>query len=160
MTTRDAYILGWIYGRLDAELAYDKSGNKTTLAAMRPYSGMAEIINAAYRQGVLKGELNKVIGSAAAQVEQVEAETDGDAEKVQPLEVQGSWQFGYFAGCAKRQLVLPEDYNITEHRKRARMSQAELAAKMGTDQSKVSRWERGQQRPTKDELAKLREILD
>ena len=51
MTTREAYIFGWVFGRLNPE-------GDTTLAAMRPYSANAQAISAAHRSGILKGDLN------------------------------------------------------------------------------------------------------
>lgn len=39
MTTREAYIFGWVFGRLNPE-------GDTTLAAMRPYSANAQAISA------------------------------------------------------------------------------------------------------------------
>ena len=44
---------------------------------------------------------------------------------------------------------------IREARRRAGMSQAELAAKVGTTQSAVSRWERGHETPRADTLVEI-----
>ena len=44
---------------------------------------------------------------------------------------------------------------IQEARRRAGLTQAELAAKVGTTQSAVARWERGASRPTTERLQSL-----
>lgn len=150
MTTREAYVFGWVYGRLNPE-------GDTALAAMRPYSANAQAISAAHRAGILKGELDKAIGAALCQIDDVEAPMQGGSEKVQPLENQSSWQLGYYAGRAGK--PLPEEFDIAAARKRNGLTQAQLAELVGVDQALVSRWESGRVKPSPESLQKLRETL-
>lgn len=106
MTQREAYVFGWVFGRLNAE--------------------------------------SKKNGS----------------EECQPLEIQVSWQLGYYAGKSKRPLAREAfDFDIVAARKAKGMTQAQLADAMGVDQPVISRWESGKVSPNKENLAKLKEIL-
>lgn len=153
MTTREAYIFGWVFGRLQQD---DDSGD-TTLAAMRPYSANAQAISAAHRSGILKGDIDAEIGAALCQIDDVEAPMQGGTEKVQPLENQSSWQLGYYAGRAGKPLT--GDFDIAASRRRKGLTQAQLAELVGVDQALVSRWESGRVKPGHESVAKLREVL-
>ena len=150
MTTREAYVFGWVYGRLNPE-------GDTALAAMRPYSANAQAISSAHRAGILKGDLDKEIGAALCQIDDVEAPMVGGAEKVQPLENQSSWQLGYYAGRAGKPLT--GDFDIAAARRRNGLTQAQLAELVGADQALVSRWESGRVKPSPESMQKLKEAL-
>ena len=141
MTTREAYVFGWVYGRLNPE-------GDTALAAMRPYSANAQAI---------KGDLDEEIGAALCQIDDVEAPMVGGTEKVQPLENQSSWQLGYYAGRAGK--PLPEEFDIASARKKKGLTQAQLAELVGVDQALVSRWESGRVKPSPESMQKLKEAL-
>lgn len=153
MTTREAYIFGWVFGRLQQD---DDSGD-TTLAAMRPYSANAKAISNAHRAGILKGDLDREIGAALCQIDDVEAPMVGGTEKVQPLENQSSWQLGYYAGRAGKPLT--GDFDIAAARRRNGLTQAQLAELVGVDQALVSRWESRRVKPSPESMQKLREVL-
>lgn len=153
MTPREAYIFGWVFGRLQQD---DDSGD-TTLAAMRPYSANAKAISAAHRSGILKGDLDREIGAALCQIDDVEAPMQGGTEKVQPLENQSSWQLGYYAGRAGKPLT--GDFDIAASRKRKGLTQAQLAELVGADQALVSRWESGKVKPNAESMEKIKEAL-
>ena len=150
MTTREAYVFGWVYGRLNPE-------GDTALAAMRPYSANAQAISSAHRAGILKGDLDKEVGAALCQIDDVEAPMTGGSEKVQPLENQSSWQLGYYAGRAGK--PLPEEFDIAAARKKKGLTQAQLAELVGVDQALVSRWESGRVKPSPESMQKLKEAL-
>ena len=150
MTTREAYVFGWVYGRLNPE-------GDTALAAMRPYSANAQAISSAHRAGILKGDLDKEVGAALCQIDDVEAPMTGGSEKVQPLENQSSWQLGYYAGRAGK--PLPEELDIAAARKKKGLTQAQLAELVGVDQALVSRWESGRVKPSPESMQKLKEAL-
>ena len=150
MTTRESYVFGWVYGRLSPD-------GDTALAAMRPYSANAQAISAAHRAGTLKGDLDKEVGAALCQIDDVEAPMQGGSEKVQPLENQSSWQLGYYAGRAGKPLT--GDFDIAAARKKKGLTQAQLAEMIGVDQALVSRWESGRVKPNAESMQKLREVL-
>lgn len=103
MTNHEAYVFGWVYGRLDAAMGGYK--RDTSLAAMRPYSASAQIINEATRRGTLRGDLEREIADAINQIDEIEAPTNGGQEAVQPLSIQGSWQLGYTRGSARKPIA-------------------------------------------------------
>lgn len=157
MITREAYVFGWVYGHvcsLNHSLKADPG-----MAAMRPYSGLAEIISAARRADLLTDEADAEISMALREIKSISPPMEGNSEKVQPLEIQGSWQLGYFGGLSGAPLP-PGDLDIAARRRARNMTQAELAQAMGTDQAVISRWERGVIAPNENNLAKLHAILD
>ena len=157
MTNREAYVFGWVFGRLNAGAKEDIGGD-TTLACQRPFSASAKVVSDAQRLGILKGNLNNQVGEALTELDIIEPEMDGGSEKCQPLEIQGSWQLGYFAGRAKKPLA-EESFDISVARRSKKLTQSQLADQMGVDQALVSRWESGKVSPNKDNLAKLKEML-
>lgn len=157
MTNRDAYVFGWVFGRLNAEVK-SSIGGDVTLAAQRPYTASAKVISDAQRLGILKGDLDQQVGEALCEISAVDPPMDNGSEKFQPLEIQSSWQLGYFAGRGKMPLA-SESFDIATARKARKMTQQQLADAMCVDQALVSRWESGKVCPNKDNLAKLKEIL-
>ena len=158
MTNREAYVFGWVFGRIYAEAFPTEIGGDVALAAPRPYTANARIISDAHRIGILKGDLDKQVGEALCEIDSIDPPMDGGSEKYQPLEIQGSWQMGYYAGRGMRPLTQAE-FDISAARRAKKITQAQLAEKMGVDQALVSRWESGKVSPNKDNLAKLKEIL-
>ena len=158
MTSREAYVFGWVFGRLSAEAFPDDIGGDIALAAPRPYTANARVISDAHRIGILKGDLDRQVGEALCEITNIETPMNGGSEKFQPLEIQGAWQMGYFAGKGKRPLT-PAEFDIASARKSKKMTQAQLAEQMGVDQALVSRWESGKVSPNAENLAKLKEIL-
>ena len=83
---------------------------------------------------------------------------EGSSEKYQPLEIQGSWQLGYFVGKGKRPLPTAK-VDIAAARRAQKMTQGQLAEAIGVDQALISRWESGKVVPNKESMAKLRNVL-
>ena len=158
MTNREAYVFGWVFGRLNAAAAPNSIGGDVALAPQRPFSASAKVVSDAQRLGILKGNLNDQVGEALSELDIIEPEMDGGSERCQPLGIQGSWLLGYFAGHAKKPLA-EESFDISVARRAKKLTQAQLADQMGVDQALVSRWESGKVSPNKDNLAKLKEIL-
>lgn len=158
MTTREAYVFGWVFGRLNAEAFPDSVGGDVALAPQRPYSSSARAISDAHQLGILTGDLDRQVGEALCEINSIYAPMEGGSEKYQPLEIQGAWQMGYYAGRGKRPLV-PEKFDIASARKAKKLTQAQLAEQMGVDQALVSRWESGKVSPNKENLEKLKEML-
>ena len=158
MTSREAYVFGWVFGRLAAEAFPQEIGGDVALAAPRPYTANARIISDAHRLGILNGALDCQVGEALCEINSIDTPMEGGSEKYQPLEIQGSWQMGYYAGKGKRSLT-PDEFDISAARKAKKLTQAQLADQMSVDQALVSRWESGKVSPNKENLAKLKEIL-
>lgn len=158
MTSREAYVFGWVFGRLSAEAPQDELGPNPRDAGMRPYSASAQIISEAQVKGVLRGDLDVQIGEALSEINSIEPEMSGGSEKVQPLEIQGSWQLGYYAGKGKHPLAAA-GFDVAAARKTKKMTQAQLADAMGVDQAVISRWESGKVGPNAENLKKLKDIL-
>ena len=158
MTSREAYVFGWVFGRLNAEAFPQTVGGDVALAAPRPYSASARVISDAHRLGILKGDLDHQVGEALCEINSIDPPMDGNSEKYQALETQGAWQLGYYAGLGKRPLAAPE-FDIAAVRKSKKMTQAQLAEAMGVDQAVISRWESGKVSPNSENLDKLKEIL-
>ena len=107
MTTREAYVFGWMYGRISAALEGGRERLPAiSLAAPRPYSASARAITSASRAHILTGDLDDDIRLAMDEITSVEPPMDGGSESVQPLDRQSSWQLGYFAGFGGRPLQL------------------------------------------------------
>ena len=93
MTTREAYVFGWMYGRISAALAGGMERLPAiSLAAPRPYSASARAITSASRAHILTGALDDDIRLAMDEITSVEPPLDGGSESVQPLDRQSSWQ--------------------------------------------------------------------
>lgn len=158
MTNREAYVFGWVFGRINAEVDPPELGGDVAMAASRPYTANAKVIADAHRHGLMTGDLDQQVGKALCEITSVEPPMEGGSEKYQPLEIQGSWQLGYYAGRAKSPLS-PATFDIAAARKAKKLTQAQLAAMMGVDQALISRWEAGKVQPNQDNAEKLRSIL-
>ena len=108
--------------------------------------------------GILTGALDQQVGEALCEITSIDPPMDGESEKYQPLEIQGAWQLGYYAGRGKHPLAAAE-FDISTARRARKMTQAQLAEAMGVDQAVISRWESGKVSPNAENLAKLKEIL-
>lgn len=156
MTTREAFVFGWMFGTIrKADGTGSKLGRDFVAACTRPYSGSAKIIAEANRKGLLTEDIDRKIMEAMAEIHSC---PDERPEPVQPLELQSEWQRGYY--CALSGTSLPPDaYDIAAARKVKKLTQAQLAEKLGVGQDQVSRWESGKIKPSKESMAKIKEIL-
>lgn len=158
MTNREAYVFGWVFGRLNAAAYPQEIGGNLTLAAQRPYTALARVISDAHRLCLLKGDLDRQVAEALCEITSIDPPVEGGSEKFQPLGMQGSWQLGYFAGKGKRPLASVE-FDIAAARKAKGLTQAKLADAMDVNQAVISRWESGKVSPNAWNLDKLKEIL-
>ena len=158
MTNREAYVFGWVFGRLNADAFPQTVGGDVALAALRPYSANARAISDAHRLGILTGDLDRQIGEALCEINSIDPPMDGESEKHQPLEIQGAWQLGYYAGRGKRPLAAA-GFDIAAARKAKKMTQTQLADAMGVDQAVISKWESGKVSPNRENLHRLKELL-
>ena len=158
MTSREAYVFGWVFGRLTAAALPDAIGGDIGLAAARPYSALARVIADAHRLHLLTGDLDRQIGTALCEIDSIDLPEKGGSEKYQPLELQGPWYLGYFAGRDGNALAPPE-FDIAAARKAKGWTQAQLAEQMGVDQAVISRWESGKVHPRDETIRQLKAIL-
>lgn len=156
MTSREAFVFGWMFGLLRrADGTNSKLGGDFVAACTRPYTGSAKIIAEANRKGLLTEDIDRKIMEAMSEIHSC---PDEHPEPVQPLELQSEWQRGYY--CALSGASLPPDaYDIAAARRVKKLTQAQLAEKLGVGQDQVSRWESGKIKPSKESMAKIKEIL-
>ena len=156
MTTREAFVFGWMFGLLRrADGPNSKLGGDFVAACTRPYSGSAKAIAEANRKGLLVGEIDLQIMDAMAEIHSY---PDERPEPVQPLELQSEWQRGYYCAMSGAPLP-PETFDIAAARRAKKLTQEQLAEKLGVNQDQISRWESGKTKPNKANLAKIKEVL-
>lgn len=141
MTNTSVAILGWIYGRLEALIDKgDASSMRSAQAMMRPVTGFAEIHARALNNHVMTKSVEKDITRLLAEVDLDEMLEQGDPEQVIPLEQQGIWSLAYSRGRLNTPLSF--GYDIQKERKKAGMTQTELAQAVGVSQAAVAKWEK------------------
>lgn len=155
MKKREAYILGWLYGRIARTMPDYDTAAKMQLAAMRPLTGFAAVHQAAIAAGTLTEDVRQAIASATDELS--DAVVSG-TEEVIPLDQQGSWQMGYY--CAKAgHPIPPTELDIRSLRKAAGMTQQQLADAVGVTQTMVARWETGRAKPSAKNARRIKELL-
>lgn len=156
LNSRNAYLLGYAWGTIDKAMggAYDKSGEKFDSARQDAYMAFFEINEAAFEAHVLTEPIKDIIGDCFWEIgmEQLADREPLDAERI------AMWQLGVYHARSGKPLAAAE-FDISTSRKARKMTQQQLADAMGVDQALVSRWESGKVSPNKDNLAKLKEIL-
>lgn len=155
MTTREAYVFGWMFGFIIYVSKDNNIGGDPVLASQRPYSASAKIISEANRKGLLAGEVDRQIAEAMSEIQSF---PDSQPEPFLSLELQGCWQRGYFSGKSGNSLV-QEQFNIRAARRLKGMTQAQLAKSLDVRQEQVSRWETGKVFPNEDNLKKIKKVL-
>ena len=153
MTKEQIYALGWVYGTITG--AVPETEGDFQLAAMRPFTALAQAISKMHILRKSSKQLDRKIGEGLALVTEMPDITD--TEPVQPLEMQSEWQRGYYAARAGR--LLDGSYDIAGRRRRAGMTQAQLAEALGVTQAFVSSMESGAKKVPEDMEQKIRNIL-
>ena len=156
MTHKEAYVFGWVYGKF--ELAVRKKSKRglegITDPSARPLSASALAIQKANTLHAITPEIDKEIAEAYSHITYID-----DEEKVLPLEKQGTWFMGYHHALAGMPLNLPDGIDIEAKRRALHLSQAQLAEMVGVTQAQISRWETGQDQPSKENAEKLKSAL-
>ncbi|HWS42099.1 MAG TPA: helix-turn-helix transcriptional regulator [Pseudoflavonifractor sp.] len=142
MTQKESYTYGYIYGYLSALLTahateYDRSGFKTQQGAMYPRRAFAQIHTAAMDKGIITQEVTRKL---AALIDNINSIEEGP-EPCQPLDMQGSWQMGYYHGNSGK--PYPDSPDVAVLRKAKGLTQKQLAEMVGCDQAIISRAESG-----------------
>ena len=147
-----AYIFGRCYGlqNMLAGSKYDPTAKKIQDAVQRPLSGFAAINSYLVVNGKMTEEANRRLSELVSEVKDIDLEP-GEPEPILPLEQQSSWWLGYYheQGQHNAPAAGGKSYGdaLAERRKAKGMSQLELAEKVGTQQSTISRIEKGQMMP-------------
>jgi DNA-binding transcriptional regulator YiaG len=79
---------------------------------------------------------------------------ENGSEQPQAAEHQSSWWIGYYRALNGVPFAQNE-VDIRAMRKARKMTQVDLAAKLGVAQAAISRWESGEVTPTSDSLHKI-----
>ena len=155
MTYREAYIFGWVYGTIDTEV-YRKTNRNLNIASpqLRPLNACTLAIQRLQTLKLLSPEIDQTIMEAYSQISYVD-----DKEQVISLELQGGWQLGYYQARAGKPLDIPDKLDIAGLRRKLKLTQAQLAEKVGVTQGQVSNWERDNDQPSEENMRKLREVL-
>lgn len=149
-----AYIYGRCYG-LQNTLAgpkYDPTASKIQRAVQYPMSGFALINQYLIAERKMTEEADRRIAELVDEIRELDIEP-GQPEKILPLEQQNAWWLGYYHETTRIKKEKGKDDKgdfgswMVERRKAKGMSQLELAEKVGTQQSTISRIEKGQMMP-------------
>ena len=152
MKSNQIYTLGWVYGLVTK--AVPEAEGSLQLAAMRPFSAMAQAIFKMHLHRVEKDVERKVM-DALADIDFIDI-ADG-TEPVQPTELQGEWQRGFYAARAGKKL--DGDYDIAAARKSAGLTQSELAERLGVTQAFISGVEGGRKKAPPEMIQRAKEIF-
>lgn len=146
---KSARNLGKIYGL--AERALPKilgDPDKKVAASESPINSLAEIMRLLLTKKALSDELDKDIREL---LDDVDVDTPEHIDQGS----QALWWIGYYS-----MRHTDFDHGIAAMRRRKGMTQAKLAAAVGTNQRAVSRWETGVVRPGANYLNKMADVLD
>lgn len=147
------YILGRLF-RILMDAARPKGANASELenASHNPMAGIGYAYNLVMKLHKLTPDTEKKV---SALLEQIEVE-EVDFKQSPSLEMQGNFMAGYQLGGRG----LLEKSGIAELRKAAKLTQAQLAEKIGVTQKDISRWENGVVRPSVQSLKQIAEALE
>ena len=98
ITNREAYVLGWVYGRACAAAYPKRPAIDANIAPAVPLSAMASAINCVKINGKSTPELEAEFTAALSEIESVPAAPVTEQETPQPLEKQSYWALGFNSG--------------------------------------------------------------
>lgn len=145
---KSVYNLGKVYGLAERAIPGPLcSPQKKALASTAPMTYLAEIMR-------LLIDNKKLSPSLDEDIRELLDDVDDSTPANLPMEVQGQWWLGY-------NTTRPTDYDkgLTAMRKKAKMTQMQLAKAIGTNQRVVSRWENGLSKPSSEFLSKAASAL-
>lgn len=140
MTTNEIYNLGWVCGRIcQAAEAKAKPISEKYIqdASNHPLAGLSTLIKLANDRRLMQDKkLEQEIANALNIIEIPNDTTDF----LIPSQ-SGTWQLGYYSGISNGPFKTTHERNLANLRKKAKLSQQQLADLIGVDQAKISRWE-------------------
>lgn len=146
---KSVYNLGKVYGIAEKAIPGPLgSPEKKKLVSEAPMEYLAEIMRLLIDNKKLSSALDEDIRLLLDDV-------DDDTPAHLPLTAQGQWWLGY-------NTTRPTSYEkgIAAVRKRAKLTQMQLAKKVGTNQRVVSRWENGISAPSAEAIKKIAEVCE
>ena len=154
MTHATIFVYGYIFGLIKQTAPDVLTAKDFERCAMYPTTETARIISKAHTLRKVTPDLDRKLAAAFSQITELDEEA---AHRVQPIELQGSWQRGYYAAMAGNPLNSWVD--ISAARKAKGMSQSQLAEALGVTQAYISAVENGTRNATTEMTAKAKEIL-
>ncbi len=154
MTHTTMFVYGYIFGLIKQAAPDVATANDFERCCMYPTTETARVISNAHAKHKVTPDLDRKLAAAFAQITELDEEA---AHRVQPVELQGSWQRGYYAALNGQPLNSWGE--ITAARKSQGLSQAQLAEKLGVTQAFVSAVENGTRTASAEMTAKAKEIL-
>lgn len=143
-----AFSLGKVYGLAEKALP-NVFGNAEKMGQMSdsPLHEISEVMRLLIANHALTDDLDKDFALLLDEVPEDFPEHPGDSEK-------SMWWLGYWK-------TKPREYDngLEAMRKKAKLTQAQLAEKIGVDQRSISRWELGTVQPGANFLSKIAEAL-
>lgn len=155
MDNRTAYTLGWLYGRIYVKIPENQRPGPGAIAFAHqcPFLVLGQLHTLAVRYsppGSVLGdeEITAAFNDLPPEIEHQPKGTEWEAY----------WAKGYYAGKSGNPFA-PPNFDIRVLRKAKKLSQDELAAIIGVSREQISRWETGSNKPTSENIEKLKAAL-
>ncbi|WP_291243955.1 helix-turn-helix transcriptional regulator [Fournierella sp.] len=154
MTHATIFVYGYIFGIIKQAAPDALTANDFERCAMSPTTETARVISKMHSMRKITPDMDRKIAAAFAQITEFDEQ---DAHRLQPVELQGSWQRGYYAAINGQPLSAWGE--ITAARKAKGWSQAQLAEALDVSQAYISAVESGTRNATAEMTAKAKEVL-
>jgi len=154
MTHATIFVYGYIFGILKNAAPDSLTANDFERCAMSPTTETARVITKMHNLRKITPDIDRKIAAAFSQITEFDEQ---DAHRMQPVELQSSWQRGYYAALAGTPLNSWGD--ISAARKAKGMSQAQLADSLGVTQAYISAVENGTRNASDEMTAKAKALL-
>lgn len=147
------YVLGRLF-RILMDSARQRGANSSELenASHNPMAGIGYAYNLVIKLHKLNRDLENKVSALFEDIEPEEL----DFRQSPSLELQNSFMLGYEKGARG----LLDKSKIADARKKAGITQSQLAEKIGVQQKDISRWENGIVIPSAQRLKQIAETLD
>lgn len=153
----EAYVTGYCYGLLSNVVGedYDPRHGRYRIALLKPWIGFTEIQKYAMARGLVTFDLQMTISELMSTI---------DATSVSPLETANCYANSYWSNAynlARAGYPIPNvvDIDISYARRLKKLTQEELAEKVGTTVDIIKAWEKGDMKPSTEYKEKLKEVL-
>jgi len=152
MTSREAYILGWVFGQYARAMPdYVTPGIYNNAMNIPGQAWTQASIEASRRKGAWEKLNHDAIGDAVTEID-----PDHITDRMNAY-LQSQWSVGYFHALAGA--PLSPSIDIKAIRKERGMTQSQFAEALGVSAVTVARWETGASKPSDANLVKIREVF-